>query len=667
MVISFLVVLSPPGIALIRWSYDFCFNFSSQELPEDVVIVAMDEISHAKLSQDYFERWDRALHTQLLERLTEAQSKVVAFDVLFDAETTPEKDEALAQAMSRHGQVVVAGDVAYHESEGAVFVRHIRPLALIEKSAAGVGLTGLNNDNDHAVRRLYSGPKSVGMGLAEKTAQVAGHTLPESKSEIPPVRWLNHYDASSSMNMIPYHQVLDGDSSTLAALRNKAVFIGSTLRTQSAGSKRDDFRTPISWRSGRYYSGVEVHALSYLNLVRGDWYRSVPVIAESILIIIVAIVSGLLLPRFLPMTASGLGALGIVLLAVMALVLSAMTRTWFAWMIPAFITLPASTLWAILIQTQRKAIIQTKPEEVSTVEYQPVAGSSTPSVPDHQLIRRIGRGSYGEVWLARNLTGAYRAVKVVYQDPSAGAERRFEREFEGLLRIEPVSREHHGLVPILHVGRSVAGGYFYYVMEAADPLDKSLDEATTRQHESTDPATTAESDSTVIREIDPDQYEPATLRARLERFGVLSYEEGLKLGLALTSALDFLHRQNLVHRDLKPSNIIFVNGLPKLADIGLVTGTDESNTLVGTEGYFPPEGTGSVQADIFGLGMVFYVAMTVKHPSQYPNGLKTESGERESGNHVKFHEIIRKACEEDIEKRYATIQEMNADLLHLLG
>lgn len=33
-----------------------------------------------------------------------------------------------------------------------------------------------------------------------------------------------------------------------------------------------------------------------------------------------------------------------------------------------------------------------------------------PDIPDHQLLRRIGRGSYGEVWLARNLVGSFRVV-----------------------------------------------------------------------------------------------------------------------------------------------------------------------------------------------------------------------------------------------------------------
>src|SRR5256885_7985589 len=45
---------------------------------------------------------------------------------------------------------------------------------------------------------------------------------------------------------------------------------------------------------------------------------------------------------------------------------------------------------------------------------------------------------------------------------------------------------------------------------------------------------------------------------------------------SLTASLEALHRRDLVHRDIKPSNIIFVNGEPKLADIGLVARIGEA-------------------------------------------------------------------------------------------
>ena len=85
-------------------------------------------------------------------------------------------------------------------------------------------------------------------------------------------------------------------------------------------------------------------------------------------------------------------------------------------------------------------------------------------IPDHTLMRRIGQGSYGDVWLARNVMGTFRAVKVVYRK-GFESDRPYEREFGGIKRFEPISRSHEGFVDILQVGRNDQAGYFYYVME----------------------------------------------------------------------------------------------------------------------------------------------------------------------------------------------------------
>src|SRR5512136_1768038 len=102
--------------------------------------------------------------------------------------------------------------------------------------------------------------------------------------------------------------------------------------------------------------------------------------------------------------------------------------------------------------------------------------ATPPRIPDHELLRRIGGGSYGEVWLARTALGAFRAVKIVHR-AQFEHDRPFEREFHGIQRFEPVSRQHEGLVDILQVGRGE--GYYYYVMELADdascPQDLKLE------------------------------------------------------------------------------------------------------------------------------------------------------------------------------------------------
>src|SRR5437016_956395 len=92
-----------------------------------------------------------------------------------------------------------------------------------------------------------------------------------------------------------------------------------------------------------------------------------------------------------------------------------------------------------------------------------------PQIPDHALLRCVGRGSYGEVWLARNVMGTYRAVKIVYRQKFDDA-RPFQREYHGIQKFEPISRSHEGLMDILQVGQSEAEQSFYYVMELADDL-----------------------------------------------------------------------------------------------------------------------------------------------------------------------------------------------------
>src|SRR5215831_4596873 len=95
---------------------------------------------------------------------------------------------------------------------------------------------------------------------------------------------------------------------------------------------------------------------------------------------------------------------------------------------------------------------------------------SLAQIPEHELVCSIASGAYGQIWLARNRLGVYRAVKIVHR-ASFDHDRPFEREFAGIKAFEPISRSHDGLVDLLQVGRDDAAGYFYYVMELADGLN----------------------------------------------------------------------------------------------------------------------------------------------------------------------------------------------------
>ena len=255
-------------------------------------------------------------------------------------------------------------------------------------------------------------------------------------------------------------------------------------------------------------------------------------------------------------------------------------------------------------------------------------------VPDHTLIRRVGKGSYGEVWLAHNFLGVHRAVKIIDRR-TFDDDRPFEREFAGIQRFEPVSRTHESQLNILHVGRGP--DCFYYVMELADDVGHG-------------------------RAIDEGSYTPRTLRSELLLRGRLPVDECIRLGLALTTALGHLHRHGLVHRDIKPSNIVFVGGIPKLADIGLVARTEATMSFVGTEGYLPPEGPGTVQADVFGLGKVLYELSTGHDRQQFPE-LPTRITELpDRAALAELNEVLLRACAPDVRQRYASAADMHADL-----
>ena len=167
-----------------------------------------------------------------------------------------------------------------------------------------------------------------------------------------------------------------------------------------------------------------------------------------------------------------------------------------------------------------------------------------PEIPGVELIRIIGEGSFGELWLGKTVEGAFTAVKVVYRSRFKD-DRPFQRELKGFRRFEPVSGGHDGLVQIDQFGEDLDHGYFHYSMELAD-------DATGGAWES-------------------EESRPLTLLDYLSDQGPMDERGCLELALHLAKALGYLHSEGLVHRDVKPSNIVRIGEQWKLADIGLMS------------------------------------------------------------------------------------------------
>lgn len=239
-------------------------------------------------------------------------------------------------------------------------------------------------------------------------------------------------------------------------------------------------------------------------------------------------------------------------------------------------------------------------------------------IPDYELVIEVARGSYGQVWLARSVSGAWRAIKIVQKALFDDA-RPYQREFNGIRQYESVSRGHQGLIDVLHVGCNEEEGYFYYVMELAD-------------------------DQVVGQSIGSADYSPRTLQSDLNSRGSLPADECAYIGAQLADALHYLHEKGLVHRDIKPSNIVYVNGCLKLADMGLISGAGFTSSTVGTLGFLPEEGSGDWRGDLYAIGKVLYEASTGMDRNSFPDLPSHARINPAAGAFMKLNQVYLRAC-----------------------
>ncbi|MBX3467684.1 MAG: protein kinase [Planctomycetes bacterium] len=263
---------------------------------------------------------------------------------------------------------------------------------------------------------------------------------------------------------------------------------------------------------------------------------------------------------------------------------------------------------------------------------------------DHELVRPLGQGGMGAVWVARHLpTGAERALKLLMFDdginPQALA--RFRREGQA----QASGSAHPNVLRVLSAGEDADVAYL--VMELASGGD---------------------------------------LKARLKH-GPLDARASAELALELARGLAHVHAQGVLHRDLKPANVVFdEHGTPKLMDFGLATlaGADrltKTGTLLGTPAYMPPEQAGGEhvdeRADVYALGAVLYHCLTGQPP--FDGGTAMELVRRVLMEPVRppralvaevppaLERVVLRALEKAPEARYPTARALAADLERFLA
>ena len=259
----------------------------------------------------------------------------------------------------------------------------------------------------------------------------------------------------------------------------------------------------------------------------------------------------------------------------------------------------------------------------------------------YELNHLIARGGMAEVYRAHDrLLDRPVALKVLFPELSVDRSfvERFRREAQAAANLS-----HPNIVPVFDWGEDT--GTYFIVMEFIDGRP---------------------------------------LSAILKTSGPLTADRTADIGAHVAAALGYAHKHGVIHRDVKPGNVLITDeGQVKVTDFGIARAinTEESLTqtgaVMGTATYFSPEqaeGMGvDARSDIYSLGVVLYematgrppflgdtpVAVASKHVRDHPPAPR----ELNPSIPPTFEAIILKAMAKNPEHRYATAEDLRADLL----
>lgn len=222
------------------------------------------------------------------------------------------------------------------------------------------------------------------------------------------------------------------------------------------------------------------------------------------------------------------------------------------------------------------------------------ANPNITSIGGYPILRELGRGGMGAVYLAENAQKQPVVIKVPFSEYGTAPQfvELFFREFQALAAVR-----HENIVRVFRYGRDELHGVYYYVAELVDGV--------------------------TLKDY---------LEARPERGFTPS--EAATVSLCVLRAIRFLRSRQVTHRDLKPGNIMFdQDGWVKLIDFGSAKIAGQSSELtnagmmMGTFDYLPPEAGRKgaqkpvgAERDLYALGIIHYRMLRGRLPTDFGSG-----------------------------------------------
>ena len=283
----------------------------------------------------------------------------------------------------------------------------------------------------------------------------------------------------------------------------------------------------------------------------------------------------------------------------------------------------------------------TQPPGAAAQKATPAAEPIPEQMGDFKIIKKLGQGGMGAVYLAHQISlDRQVALKVMAPQVASkpGFVERFYREARAMAKLD-----HPNVVRGYAVGE--ANGQHFVAMELID--GKSMQDW-------------------------------------LDKLGRLSAGDALHVVLKAADALQHAHELGLVHRDIKPDNMLLTSkGVVKVSDLGLAKQVDEDNSMtqsgtgLGTPYYMPPEQARNAKhvdqrSDIYALGSTLYHFVTGDYPFKAESTLELimakEKSRPKEAHRInpeipeRLSLIIDKTLMKDPKHRYQTCAELIHDI-----
>jgi hypothetical protein len=220
------------------------------------------------------------------------------------------------------------------------------------------------------------------------------------------------------------------------------------------------------------------------------------------------------------------------------------------------------------------------------------SSARAPTIPGHRMLRRLGKGAMGEVWLAVQ-ERLQREVALKFLAPALAHDPEYVRRFGAEARAA-AALNHPNVVVVFDVGGGTDGA----------PSD--------------------------VQYLSMEYMEGGNVEELAQRRGALPWREVLPIFRDAARALDYARERQLVHRDVKPANLMFgPRGVVKLADLGLATsshpealatGAADGKKVFGTPHFIAPEqARGEApdhRSDLYSLGATVWRLLAGRTPFQ---------------------------------------------------